>query len=280
MRIRCIRFIEKLISVSRKVLFLIISLQIVACHWDKQPINFRRAEKLRKVNKFSEALTHYEKVIALKQNELSFKAAGKAARLSEFHLKQFWKALGFYRYLVIHSTKEAERVSSQERIVNIYFDKLADYKMALVEINRLLEISHTKEKRIGYQLKAAKSYFYLGDFRQAEVELNVILSKKLSDKHQFEAMSLKGDTLLTAKRLGEAIKVYKSLQGRFPQQAMDEKISLNIAVCYEEMDELDLAIEELQKIQKTTPNSDLIEVKITRLKARRKHLPNPKDFRK
>ena len=276
-----IRFIEKLISVlARKILFLIISLQIIACHWDKQPIDFRRAEKLQKVNKFSEALTHYEKVIAFKQNELSLKAARKSARLSEFHLKQFWKALGFHRYLVTHSTKEVERISSQERIVNIYFDKLADYKMALVEINRLLEISHTKEKKIEYQLKAAKSYFYLGDFRQAEVDLDVILSKKLSDKHQFEAMSLKGDTLLTAKRLGEAIKVYKSLQGRFPQQAMEEKIGLNIAVCYEEMDELDLAIEELQKIQKTTSDSDLIEVKITRLKVRRKDLPNPKNFRK
>ena len=255
-------------------------LTMISCHLDYQSLEFRRGEKDLKDKKFLEALIHYEKVMNAKEGEFSVKAARKAAWLSYFHLKKFRKALGFYKYLVVHSDSEKEKVSSQEKIISIYFDKLADYRSSLSEINRLLEIGHTNEKKIEYGLKLAKSYFYLGDFRQARVEVDSILVRPLSDRHKFEAMSLKGNVHLTAKELREAVVIYKGLQKDFPKQANNEKVGLSVAVCYEEMGELDLAIEELKKVQAIGPRSELIDMKIKRLEARKSYLPGAKGLQK
>ena len=247
---------------------------------DYQSLEFHRGERYLKKEKFQEALIHYERVINAKEGELSLKAARKAARLSYFQLKKFRKALRFYKYLVVHSDSEKEKISSQEKIVSIYFDKLADYRSSLFEVSRLLEIEHTNDKRIEYEMKLAKSYFYLGDFKQAQVEVNIILSRKLSDRQKFGAMALKGNVYLTAKQLEKAVAIYKNLQRDFPEQASREKVGLNIAVCYEEMDELDLAIEELKKIQAVGPQSQSIDLKIKRLEIRKSRLPGAKGLRR
>ena len=98
-------------------------------------------------------------MISAKEGDFSIKSARRAAWLSYFQLKKFRKALKFYKYLVIHSGSEEEKISSQEKIISIYSDKLADYKSSLSEISRLLEITLTDEKRVEYELKLAKSYF-------------------------------------------------------------------------------------------------------------------------
>ena len=249
---------------------------LITCRTDPQLVEFRKGEKYIKEEKVIEALSYYERAMSIKESPLSLEAARKASQLSYFHLKNFRKTLDFYRYLVLHSDSEKERISFQEKIVNVYFDKLADYKSALSEIHRLLEMPHTAEKKMEYGLKTAKSYFYLGDFKQALVEVENLLSGKLSHPHKFATMSLKGDIYLTAKKLQKAIGVYRKLQRDFPQQVNREKIGLNIAFCYEELDELDLAIEELKKVQEMTPKPELIAMKIKRLGDRKKNLPMSK----
>lgn len=251
----------------------VLFLAILSCHLDYQPIEFRRGEKYLEEKKFAKALVHYEKAMSIREGDLSVRAASQAAWLSYFHLKKFQKALNFYRYVVVHSDSQSEKISSQEKIVNIYFDKLADYKSSLSEISRLLKITQTDEKRVEYELKLAKSYFYLGDFKQAQVEVEATLSRSLLDRRQFEALSLKGDIYLTAKKLKKAVEVYRNLQRLFPKWAHNKKVGLNIAACYEEMDELDLAITELKKVQIMGPRSELIDKKIKRLAARRGNLP-------
>ena len=255
---------------------------VSACHLDHQSKEFRRAEKYLKEKKIAQALAHYSNSIEGKGDAVSVQAARKSAHLSYFNLKRFQESLVFYRYLVLHSKSEKERVFSQEQIVSVYFDKFSNYTLALSEINRLLEMVVEGKKRVRYKLKAAKSYFYLGEFEQALVEVDSILSQSASDLYKFEVMSLKGDIYITAKKLPEAIAIYKSLQKDFPKKANSEKIGMNIAFCYEEMDELDLAIDELKKIHEKSSKPELIAMKIKRLEERKQYLPKLKTprFRK
>ena len=108
-----------------------------------------------------------------------------------------------------------------------------------------------------YGLKLVKAYFYLGDIEQAQVEIESLLSKDLSDQDKFDLLFLKGNLHLTAKELKRAVNTYRILQKEFPHRAANERVGLNIALCYEEMNELDLAIAELKK---TSPNKDQMEV--------------------
>ena len=55
-------------------------------------------------------------------------------------------------------------------------------------------------------------------------------------------------------------------------------MALNLAVCFEEQNNFEAAIEVLQEMKEDYPQPEFVELKIQRLKTRRKNLPGAKGF--
>ncbi len=250
-----------------------------SCYWSDSEKELSKGDRFTEKKNYQKAISYYEKVMKGSNPEIVNKAVSRLAWLNYFYLKDFKKALQFYKYVVVHSPSRDERFSSQEKIIDIYFHKFGDYISSISEISKLLEVGHMKnEMKAEYKLKLAKSYFYLGDFIQAEIEADDLLSMTgIAGKYKFETLLLKGNALLTAKRLQRAVSVYKNLQEEFPKRSKKERIDLSISACYEEMNELDLAINELKRNQRP---SDIIEMKIKRLQSRKRYLPGAKGLQR
>lgn len=249
------------------------------CFLSSSKIEFEKGQKAVETKNYSKALDHFEKLIKRNpQADLSLRAAKEGARVAYYDLSNYRRAVEFNRYVVLYSKSAKDREEAQQKIAEINFSNLQDYKQAILEYNRLLELPHSKEQELAYKMNVARSYFYLNNFFQALVEAENILTQ--FPKGVFDAMELKANVLMQTKRLDEAIEVLKEIIAKFPEQAKERQTGLVLTVVYEEKKDFAKAVETLESIKATYPNRAFIEERIKNLKERQSYLPGAKGWRK
>jgi tetratricopeptide (TPR) repeat protein len=253
-----------------------------ACTLSSEKIEFERAQKSERAGKHEEALLHYKSVVErFKTSATAIKSAQEAARLDQFELKNYKEAIEMYRHVILYSPSERERIEAQRKIADIYFTNFTDYNQAVTEYNRLLELPGTAEETATYRLAIARSYFYLNNFYQSQVELDRIVKDNSKTKPLvFEALLLKANIFLTTKHLDDAIEVLKRLIVENPERAKAESIALVLEVCYEEQKNFAKAIEVLQSMPVTEGRRGFIANKIKALRERQSYLPGAKGLKK
>lgn len=207
-------------------------------------------------------------------------AAREGARVAIFELKDYKKAVDFLRHLILHSQDAAERESAQKQLAAIYFENLQDYPRAIMEFSHLLATNPPFAEKAKYQIAIARSYYYLGQFNQAESEVDDLLKERLSAQVKFEAWSLKGTILVARKQFSKAAEIYKSILAEFPERSQQENIGLQLAVCYEESQDFKAAVTVLEGMRSTYKPPEYIELRIKRLQERIRNQPGAKGFRK
>ncbi|HRO66074.1 MAG TPA: tetratricopeptide repeat protein [Pseudobdellovibrionaceae bacterium] len=227
------------------------------------------------------SITYFERV--LKRNPSSpvaLQAAREGARVSVFELKDFKKALGFYRHLILYSQDAKEREQAQKDLANVAFDNLNDYEMAAAEYSKLLGLNLPFAEKAKFQIALGRSYFYLGRFEQSESEIDALLKERLQESTRFSALTLKGNILVSKKLFGEAAEIYRQVLKEFPEKSKEENVALQLAVCYEENHDFRSAIQILESTKSDASNLDYVELRIKRLQERLRNQPGARGFRK
>lgn len=207
-------------------------------------------------------------------------AAREGARVAIFELKDYKKAVDYLRHLILHSQDPAEREQAQKQLASLYFENLQDYPRAIAEYSHLLATNPPFAEKAKYQISIARSYFYLGQFTQAESEVDDLLKERLSAQVKFDAWSLKGTILVARKQFAKAAEIYKSVMSEFPDRSREENIALQLAVCYEESQDFKAAVAVLEGLRESYRPAEYIELRIKRLQERIRNQPGAKGFRK
>jgi tetratricopeptide (TPR) repeat protein len=259
---------------------ILITLIAVGCSPSFQRWQYSSAVHLAEKRKFTQAVDRFSRVVRRNPDQpVALEASRRGARIASFETKDYPKAAEFYRHLVLHSPNYQERISAQKSLAEIYFDKMMNYDQALVEYSRLLSIVGPTERSL-YQMAMAKAHMNLNNFSQALIEIEDLMSKKLSDVLRFEALEFKGNLLQAAKRLDEAIGVFEQLMKEFPQKSQNDNVGLSLAVCLEEKGDFKRAVEVLEKVKNEYPTPDFIQVRINRLKDRMANLPGAQGLKR
>ena len=214
------------------------------------------------------------------QNSLGLKAAREAARISTFEIKDYKKAIEFNRVLVLYSPNPEERVNAQKEISNINFDHLQNYQEAVTEFSKLLQMPLSNLESAKYKISISRANYYVGNFFQAESEINELLRLKLDREMRFNALVLLGNILVAKKEFLKAADVYRGLIRDYNEMAMKENVPLTLAVCYEESSDYVNAIKTLETMIGKYSPPEYIELRIKRLKERLRNQPGAKGFRK
>ncbi|HVK60651.1 MAG TPA: tetratricopeptide repeat protein [Bdellovibrionales bacterium] len=252
-----------------------------ACTFSSEKLEMERAASAETAGKHAEAFKHYHKVVDhFVRTPAAMKAASEAARIAHYELKKFPEALRLYKHIILYSTDEKQRVDAQRKIADLYFNQTLEYGEAITAYNRLLELPHDREQGNRDRLSIARSYFYLNNFFQAQVEIDKIVGGKASKDLTFEALLLKANIFLTTKKHEEAIAVLKTLIEQYPERSKNETIGLILAICYEEQENYAKAIETLQSIKDSYPRKEFIENKIKVLKERESQRPGARGLKK
>ena len=113
-----------------------------ACTPSAQKVELESGQAALAAKNYKSAVAHFEKVMQKDSKaELSLVAAEKIAEISELNTHDFQKALTTYKFIIVNSSLDYERVDAQKKMANIYFNQLADYRQSIIEYSRLLELS-------------------------------------------------------------------------------------------------------------------------------------------
>lgn len=253
---------------------------LIACV-SSEELEFKKAQKAERNENYETAFQHYQKIVNRHlKSKLAIASARHAARLAHYNLSRFDQAVGLYKHVVLYSTDQGERVYAQQQIADIHLTRTQNYNQAIVEYSRLLDLPHTAEEDARYRLAIARSYFYLNNFYQAQVEIDKIVSRGTGSGHLFDALLLKANILMSAKELTGAITVLQHLMRIFPKRSQTESVALILAVCYEEQKNFAKAIETLRSIEDTYPRKEFIKARIKTLKERQSYLPGATGWKK
>ena len=182
----------------------------------------------------------------------------------------------YLRLILLYSQDRKQRISSQKSIADIYFNKIKDYHKAIEELSRLLTLDLLEKNIEEIRLKTAKSYYHIGNFQQAKIELEKLEQNR---SPSFETLLLKGYILLGERNYDESALIFEDLIKRFPKKAFTDKVFLTLSLCYEEKKEFQKAISLLSdflnnnKSSLATSQRRFIAMKIQRLKETYKMQP-------
>lgn len=240
-----------------------------------------RAHSLRESKDYIQALDVYDKIIKQKPNsKIAAEAAIQAARISKEEKQDYTKAIKYYEYVILFSKNARARKMAQINIADLYFDKLKDFHKSIEAYNKLLQTAKNDTERVKYRLSLAHSNFSLNNFYQAIIEVDNLLKMNLDQKTLYEVLVFKGNILLTTKKIEDAISIYKQVIEEFPERSRKDNITMNLALCYEELNDFDEAIRILEELKKDYPMPDFIEITIKKLKKRKENLPGAKGLRR
>lgn len=240
-----------------------------------------KAKRAEKMGQFADSVGFYKKAMLRAENPIvAIEAAREAARINFFETKNFAEAAEYYKFLVVNSRSNEERQAAQKQIATIFFDHLTDYQKAVVEINKLMNMSIGPDSRRAFQIKLARAYYYLNNFIQAESEVEEILKNHPTESEKFEMMVLKGNIFLAQKDLAKASQIFKQLVELNPEKATKDNVALTLAVAYEEMKDYKSAIEILTAMKAYHPMPEYLEIRIKRLAERKKNQPGARGMRK
>ena len=223
----------------------------------------------------------FEKSVRISpESEIGLRSAEEGAKVSAIHEKNYLRLTRFLKHILLQSKDENERVHAQKLLAETYFENLSDYENAILELNRAITHFPLGSERLQLRMMLAKSYFFLNKFFQARTEIDGILGETTDETQKFRAELLKANIYLNEKDLDHAISLFQSLQVRYPEKARDEQVFMSLAVCYEEKEAFDQAIEVLDKARPNYSMPETIDLKIKRLRERRAQLPGAKGLKK
>ena len=209
---------------------------------------------------------------------MSLLAAKKASKIALYKLKNFKIAVQFYRFIVLHSLDKKEMIEAQEHISMIYYEKLVNYSKAIEAFSHLIRLSKNRDKNFYYRMSLSKSYYFLKNFFQAEVELNLLLrNESLTHEQKFKVKLFKAQVFLAKQEMAKALKNFQRLEKEYPLLSKNEKVGMSIVICYEEMQKYDKAIKKLASMRPLYPHTNFIDLQLEKLRKRQSNMPG---FRK
>ncbi len=271
---------KNLDKVTRTVLTL--SFVLLGACTNQQASELKNARKSAQSGDFRIALSLYEGIIK-KNNEDEYTtiAAREAAKIAFFEVKNYQKALSFYRLLVLKSPDLNERVEAQRKIVEVYFEHFQDYPRAVQEISSILQLpSVDLPEKQRLRMSLAKAYYYQNDFKQSQSEIAQLLKTNPPAEIRFNAELLNANILIGKKEYSAASQLLTEMIEEMPNKAQDENLPLLLAVTLEENGQYDRAVKILRDYRDKYKTPEYIDLRINHILERQKNAPGARGFRK
>jgi tetratricopeptide (TPR) repeat protein len=246
---------------------------LTGCLFSSQKRAIQNGEKAVSEGHTKEAVKYFDDAVHGDDTEMALEAARRAARIEHFDLKNYAKAIEYYRFLVVASDNDQERRLAQKSIAQIYFENLLYYDKAIIEYEKLLRLDFPKEEKYQFRLNIAKSDHQLGNFDQALAEIEDLSKEKLNDNDYYDLQVFKANLMMSQKKQADAIQVFADLIKKFPERAQKESLALTMAVSYEEMGDFKAAIDTLSAMKKGYSHPEFLDMRIERLQARQRNMP-------
>ena len=238
----------------------------LACGFSSENWELEKAQNLEEEKDFDGAIGFYYRYLRKNlENQKSVEAAQKIYQIAKLHSTDKSLVPKVLNHIILRSDKEFERIEARENLANYYFQSLGDHELAIAQLNRYLVLEKSEEKKNLARLKIAKSYFYLNNFYQANVELEEIISTTKDDALKFDSLNLRANVFQSEEKPAKAIETYEKIISEFPIRAEKEQVFLALSLALEDNKEYKKALETLKLYRDKAKNPEFIDQKIESL---------------
>jgi len=262
-------------------MIVIVSLGSAGCSFSVDWFRRFRAARAIQMQDYDAALKIYEGIINENPDSpKALEAARRGAKIALFEAKNYPVAVDFYKHVILSSPDAEERKAAQKAIAQIQFEDTQNFDQAVIEYEKLLKLDNRPEEAFRYRLNLAKAQMQMNNIDQAVAEIDLLLAQKHSADEAFEARVLKANTLIAAKRMGDAADSWQEILKEFPEKSKKENVALNLVVLYEDMKEFAKAIQILESMREGYPHPDFLDVRIQRLRERMGNQPGAQGLKR
>ncbi len=231
--------------------------------------HFENAERKWTEGDYKGALKEYEKIIEdYPKSTVADDAYYWMGVTYYLSLNRIDDALNAFQNLTDHYPGSEYFFQSQMYIAEIYDKGKGNYRLAIIEYQKIVEHAHDRGLIEQARFNTAEAYFKLGDINQARIEWELMINQTPDGKYTEEAYFRAAKTYFIQGRYQEAIEFYQKFLSKYPEGKLVHDVRFAIANCLEEQENLQEALQMYKKIENNYPNRDVIAKKIAALEKR------------
>jgi DNA polymerase-3 subunit beta len=227
--------------------------------------------KSEKNKDYSQAIQQYRRLLEYApDSQLTLDSANRAGELSLYQTQDYKGAIQFFKHIIRHGQDFEMLKRTQKQIAEIYYEKLSDYAQAVVEYSRYVELAKGKKEDLeDVEARLVRSYYYSSNYEQTFLEATHFLESYPESKLKLEIWLIKANALLAQKRPQEAVKIFDQIISAGVTGPQVDEVYIGKAQAYEDMKDLDKAINTLKTAKEIQINSDLIDIKLKKISLRK-----------
>lgn len=269
----------------RLFLVLVFFINFVSCSENAVKRHYLQAEKLWSEEHYQASIKEYEIILRSEsqgeeEDPLVTQALYRAGMTQTLYLSQHEEALQkFEAFLKRNITKE-QRKNVLLEMGEVLFTRIKNYERSFNHFKNIDRSLLSAEEHQFVQMRQARCMLFLWRFEEALELLNALKTEAMKNTMNEQVYIELGNVYLTYAQSqqntdkkaidlnNKAIQVFEEYISKHSKGEQISEAYVGLAMSYEQLDQLDKALEKLEEAEKLISNNRLITIKKDRLKER------------
>jgi tetratricopeptide (TPR) repeat protein len=256
-----------MITIRQWITSLIVLFSLAGCYETSGEKAFNHASELMEQGQYAQAEKEFKKIFDEAPDKgVVLQSARRLYEISYFKTKNYRQAVIYLDRIIANSESFGESLDALKKKAVIEQKNLLQYEAAIESYSRLLGHSGLAiDEENEFRINLVKCLFAINKFEQAKAELKTLLDPQRPLEVRMAARSLEASIYQAEGNLEKAVESYTAALDLAVGDKDKQDILINIAMCYEQKEQYQKALESLNKIQMSAPFLDEKKKQLERL---------------
>ncbi len=256
---------------SKALLLLVV--MMAACSGSRIERSLKAADGLRGSQKYSEAEIAYKAIIDKFPTKLQISQVHlHLGDLYFYNLKKNTDAIAQYTAILDHWPLSPDGAAAYQHLAEVYLQE-DRYDRAVEMYEDLVKYFPNHPDVYSFKLHVGAAYLKMKNYSQARFEMSRILeATDVPPAVMAATLYDMGETYFLEGNESQAINYYKKLVEQFPKDTLAPMAKLQVAQCYEELNDMQNAVAVEKELRSQYPDNEAIKAKLQQMEKRRRNM--------
>lgn len=206
------------------------------------------------------------------QDAMRVQILQRLGQINALYLHDYRRAIADYTILTKQFPRSDEAMAAYENIADIYHHKLGQPEAALHAYERLIDLFPKQPHAQHVYVDLIDAYWQLHNYEQVRKTAQAVVERWPDSEEAMQARFHQANAYYVEKRYSDAIALYELLLQEQTNAAAAAQVRFELGNCYQELGELQRALDTYYNCLADHPNPMLVQRKIKRVRHRLQRL--------